>query len=98
MHRLKVRAFRLLEVAGVLTFHAYTPQEGYALTTVADQRREVGSLEAGAYVLGAHDMFQAVRYLVDEVAGDVALNMLDARLQDLVTEAAEAFEDGGVKR
>lgn len=92
MHVLKKTAFGLLHRARLLTYDGYTAEDGYMITTVAGDRREVGSREAAAYLLGMHDLFQGVRQAVDEVAGDDALARLDERFQDVLAAASGPFE------
>lgn len=93
MHLRRVRAFKLMEDAGLLTFERYTPEDGYMVVTRADDRREVSSMEAVAYLIGSFDLYQAVRQCLDEVAGEEALAALDDRFLEVLDAACSPFTE-----
>lgn len=86
-HVRRVRALQALEKAGLIDYAAYDRTRGYVLTTAAGEAREVGAGEVGAYVAGMLDLYCSMRQDVDATAGEDALDALDDRYLDVLTEA-----------
>ncbi|WP_150112995.1 hypothetical protein [Streptomyces violaceusniger] len=86
MHIRRVRALQDLERTGLITFELYSTEEGYAFTTAAGEPRVVASSEVAAYLAGMTDLYCSLRLNVDEAVGEEALDALDDRYLDALTD------------